>query len=170
MRSEVAKARRSQLTLLRLAEPDIVAGTNISSMVGSAARARIALARGVLVVADGLVRSASRRSSAAAARSAISRYYYAMFQAVRAVVFVAVDGDDHNDHQELPKRLPSSFPQRATWVNELKKARNARNDADYDPYPAASGYWLSEAKSLKPLAHSFVAEADTFLTTMGVMP
>lgn len=157
MRSEVAKARRSQLALLRVIEPDVAAGTNVTAIVELAAQARLALASDILAVADGLVRSGARGSSAAAARAAISRYYYAMFQAVRAVVFVAVDGDDFNDHQELPKRLPPNFPQRATWVNELKSARNSRNDADYDPYPVASAYWLGQARSLKPVAHALVS-------------
>lgn len=168
MRAEVAEARRSQLRLLDVLAPDIAAGHSVASMRGLAARDRIQLANGFLATGDALVRRAVRQSEAASARSAISRYYYAMFQAARAVVFIAHQGDDHNDHQELPKRLPDQFPQRTHWVNQLKSARIARNDADYGPYPKSLSGWLAQARQIGGDAHDFVALADGHLTTMGV--
>lgn len=170
MRAEVAEARRSQLRLLDVVAPDIVAGHSVVAMRGVAARDRIQLANGFLGTADALLRRAVRQSEATSARSAISRYYYAMFQAARAVVFIAHQGDDHNDHQELPKRLPHQFPQRTYWVNQLKDARIARNEADYGPYPKVHTGWIAQGRQLKVEAHNFVALADGHLTTLGVAP
>ena len=42
-------------------------------------------------------------------RSAVSRYYYSMYHAMRACVFVSHQGDDHEQHSELPK-YKLSFP------------------------------------------------------------
>ena len=44
-------------------------------------------------------------------RDAVSRYYYSMYHAMRAVVFYVESGDDFQEHSELPKRTPKRLPQ-----------------------------------------------------------
>ncbi|WP_080043315.1 HEPN domain-containing protein [[Actinomadura] parvosata] len=90
-------------------------------------------------------------------RSAISRFYYAMYHAARAVVYFSHGGDDHESHSKLPTMLPNDFIDAALWGNALKDARNHRNAADYDPYPLNS-------KSLRLVALDLAAEAPRFLT------
>lgn len=43
-------------------------------------------------------------------RSAISRYYYAMYHAMRACVFVFKEGDDYQEHIKLQSHIPNDFP------------------------------------------------------------
>src|SRR5262249_27574992 len=54
---------------------------------------QLRLAKEVLGTADKLL-----RSRPAQYRSAISRYYYSMYHAMRAVVYFAHGGDDHQKH------------------------------------------------------------------------
>src|SRR6185312_15237611 len=44
-------------------------------------------------------------------RFAISRHYYAMYHAARAIVFAANRGDDYERHAELPRHLPNNMKQ-----------------------------------------------------------
>lgn len=62
-------------------------------------------------------------------RDVISRSYYAMYHAARAVVYLAHQGDDHQEHDQLYKNLPDDFLDVAVWKNELKDARLKRNEA-----------------------------------------
>src|SRR4051794_2643549 len=43
-------------------------------------------------------------------RDAISRFYYATYHALRAVVYFAEKGDDYNGHTELQQRVPGDLP------------------------------------------------------------
>ncbi len=36
-------------------------------------------------------------------RVAVGRYYYAMYHAMRAVVYFRTPGDDHEQHSDLPR-------------------------------------------------------------------
>ena len=74
-------------------------------------------------------------------RAAVSRFYYAMYQAMRACVFVAYDGDDHESHDQLPLKVPKDFPHPDVWQTKLKSARLERNAANYDPYPQSDKAW-----------------------------
>ena len=74
-------------------------------------------------------------------RSAVSRYYYSMYHAMRACVFVNHQGDDYQQHGQLPQYIPSDFPSRSSWQNILKDARDLRNRADYEPYPKSNMAW-----------------------------
>ena len=95
----------------------------ILALVEEAAAARFRLAK---VHLNQSVGAAAQKEY----RSAISRAYYAMYQSVRAVVFLVTRGDDFEGHSKLPTKIPSDFPNAATWANELKNARVARNCAD----------------------------------------
>ena len=90
-------------------------------------------------------------------RSAVSRYYYSMYHAMRACVFVRHQGDDHEQHSKLPK-YKLCFDSDLNWQNILKDARELRNRADYDPYPKSNTAWKQGALGLKK-------DADLFLST-----
>lgn len=101
--------------------------------------------------------------SAARHRLVISRAYYAMYHAMRAVAYIFHDGDDHEQYSNLPTKLPSDFPDHALWGNQLKSAREYRSQADYDPYPRGKTYWRdvarvvhSDAMRLLPVARSYL--------------
>ena len=100
-------------------------------------------------------------------RSAISRYYYAMYHASRAIVFAESQGDDHERHQALPRNLPGGWADRPTRESELTDARLLRNQADYDVYPMGDSGWEADARGLAVTAAHFVLACENFATTNG---
>ena len=102
-------------------------------------------------------------------RSAISRHYYAMYHAARAITFGVVGGDDHQQHSVLPRNLPQSLPSVAALEIELTDARLLRNMADYDPYPVSIGDWEADARRLSSTAASFVSECEDFALGNGLI-
>ena len=100
-------------------------------------------------------------------RSAISRYYYSMYHAMRACVFVSYGGDDNQEHREIPSHIPQDFPPSAPWPNILKDARYHRNRADYDPYPKSRTAWKADALQLKKDADLFLSTTRTYLRSKG---
>ena len=137
-------------------------GRTIDDLIAQACADRLRLAAGFLDDAD-----RSMRSRPPMRRSAVGRYYYAMYQAARAVVFFRTPGDDHEQHSDLPKWLPADFPDVERWKNSLKDARLRRNEADYDPYPGADTDFAEAARTLKSDARALVAEARTYLLAKG---
>jgi uncharacterized protein (UPF0332 family) len=123
---------------------------------------RIALSKAFEHTANKLMKARPRQY-----RSAISRYYYSMYHAARAVVFFTYGGDDHEAHSVLPRHLPRDFPNQVLWQNELKNARLNRNGADYDPYPSNSAHWRGLATSLSSTAPIFHSLAKNYLKTKG---
>jgi uncharacterized protein (UPF0332 family) len=100
-------------------------------------------------------------------RSAIGRYYYAMYHAARGTVFGSFGGDDYEKHSTLPKHLPLDLDPGKTMEEELNDARLLRNEADYDVYPTSA--WRSDAISLSIQATSFVAQCSDFSTGEGLL-
>ena len=100
-------------------------------------------------------------------RSAVSRYYYAMYHAMRACVFVAHGGDDHQGHTELPQHIPNDFAPAEDWQTKMKNARETRNRADYDPYPRADSAFKSDALNLKADADRLILLARQYLQGKG---
>ena len=131
--AELARvSKASNLTLLAYREGvSLEARTKltIEQLRHQASADRLSLADSFVVTASKLVRSRPAQH-----RSAISRYYYAMYHAARATVFFVHEGDDHEAHSVLPTKFPSDFPQASYWQNELKFARFRRNEADYEHY------------------------------------
>ncbi|TXS34099.1 HEPN domain-containing protein [Streptomyces sp. gb1(2016)] len=109
----------------------------------------------------------SLRTRPAQYRTAVSRYYYSMYHAARAVVYFAHGGDDHEKHSVLPTKLPADFPSSSYWQNELKDARLNRNSADYDPYPGAQAHWKGLANALSSTAPNFLQLATSYLKQKG---
>ena len=100
-------------------------------------------------------------------RSAISRYYYSMYHAMRACVFVFNGGDDYQEHSKLQSHIPRNFPSGPNWKNILKDAREHRNRADYEPYPKSDSAWKQSALSLKNDADLFLAKTRIYLQNKG---
>lgn len=113
---------------------------------------RLALAGEHLRAGDQLLASGSYRA-------AISRHYYAMYHAARAVVYGDVGGDDHQKHADLPPRVPSKTAG-ISLSQHLTDARLLRNQADYDPYPQADSAWEADARDLGVTAASFVQDCE----------
>jgi len=101
-------------------------------------------------------------------RSAISRYYYGMYHAMRACVFLAYPGDDHQDHSKLPLNIPKDFdPTGTDWQGKLKDARLARNRADYEPYPKANTAWRIMALATQSDANDLLKTSRIYLRKKG---
>lgn len=88
------------------------------------------------------VRSAKRLASDADVlqgneiyKSAITRYYYALYNSARGLVFYVNQGDDHQRHNVLPGHLPAMLPENAEWANFIQECRLLRNECDYEIYP-----------------------------------
>lgn len=102
-------------------------------------------------------------------RTAICRFYYAMYHAARAISFGHHRGDDYQQHSVLPDHLPPTIPNKATLRNDLMDARLMRNGADYDPYPAGEGPWAADAQRLAGTAAGFVQECEAFALAEGLV-
>jgi uncharacterized protein (UPF0332 family) len=96
-------------------------------------------------------------------RTVISRAYYSMYHSFRAAAFLFYGGDDYEQHTKLSLHLPADFPNFAVWANQLKSAREYRNQADYEAYPKTGAYWksistlvLNDSKSLLPVAAAYL--------------
>ncbi|MFF5215422.1 HEPN domain-containing protein [Micromonospora sp. NPDC000442] len=107
------------------------------------------------------------RARPAQYRDAISRNYYGMYHATRALVFFQHGGDDHESHQALPGQIPRDFPDAARWTNALKDARAYRNAADYDPYPTEVQYWRDVARGLASEAPDLLMIVRQYLAAKG---
>lgn len=128
---------------------------------------RVALARWKLAAEHRRDANQLMRQSRVPYRSAISRYYYAMYHAMRAAAYVFHGGDDHESHSLLPSNVPGDFPNASLWRNELKDARLTRNAADYDPYPRSRNYWYARARTMKRRANRLVRETRAYLRGKG---
>jgi hypothetical protein len=89
-----------------------------------------------------------------------------MYQAMRAAVYIAHGGDDHEEHSKLPSHVPTDFPEQ-DWQTRLKDARLVRNDADYDPYPVANRDWAKRAKTMKNEAEILLRLTRAYLNGKG---
>jgi hypothetical protein len=102
-------------------------------------------------------------------RSVISRYYYAMYHALRAASYIHTPGDDHEKHSVLPRNIPADFPNRDAWSNQLKSAREFRNQADYNPLPQGAATWRDLALTIRPHVDELLPVAKTYLTSKGCL-
>lgn len=121
---------------------------------------RLALASSHLRAGDYLVQRSAFRAS-------ISRHYYAMYHAARAIVFAVTKGDDHQRHNVLARNLPATLPQRPTREQQLTDARLLRNEADYEPYPINEIGWAVEAHGLAATASEFMQALEEYALLNG---
>jgi uncharacterized protein (UPF0332 family) len=100
-------------------------------------------------------------------RLIVGRSYYAMYHAVRAVVFLSHGGDDHEAHDKLPGQFPKDFHDHANWENVLKNARLDRNRADYEPYPKRDAAFRQTAFDTCRAAQDLIQECRIYLRSKG---
>jgi uncharacterized protein (UPF0332 family) len=100
-------------------------------------------------------------------RSAISRYYYAMYHAARSIVYAETRGDDYEKHHIVVRHLPSQMPNLVKREQQLTSARFLRNEADYDIYPFSVSEWEGDARTLSITASDFVQACEEFALTEG---
>ena len=100
-------------------------------------------------------------------RDAVSRAYYAMYHAWRALALYTSGGDDFQEHKKLPDFEPPGFENVALWQNALKEAREARNRSDYQPYPKAESAWRGEAEERFAQATELVRLCRAYLREKG---
>lgn len=134
----------------------------MSDLLRQVASDRFRLASSHLQSADTLLTSF-------AFRSCISRNYYAMYHAARAVVFGSHVGDDFEPHSVLPRNLPAAMPHRVQRESELTDARLLRNQADYDAYPQSERDWEADARQLGALAPEFVQACEDYALQNGLI-
>ncbi|PQZ87145.1 hypothetical protein CQ016_09350 [Arthrobacter sp. MYb222] len=132
----------------------------IDQLISQVVSDRLMLAGYHLQAGDGLLINGNYRT-------AISRHYYAMYHAARAITFAANKGDDYQRHMDLPAHLPQELIDRQTLSAELTSARLLRNEADYDLYPVNDGDWVSEARSLAGAASKFCEACENFALSEG---
>jgi uncharacterized protein (UPF0332 family) len=137
-------------------------GRDLPSLVERATSDRVMFAAALLRDAE---RLATRDSPQY--RASISRSYYAMYHAMRAAVYFAHGGDDHQEHRALPTQAPADMTARDDWSNKLKGARERRNAADYDPYPKSDTAWRKRAEELIPQARGLLREVRIYLRLKG---
>lgn len=101
-------------------------------------------------------------------RLCVSRSYYAIYHCARAVVYYVHGGDDYQEHNVLHKNLPNDFPVRATWDNDIRNARLARNEADYDPYPLSDATFKGKATANLAKAELFLDVSTIYLKIKGL--
>ena len=125
-----------------------------------------------LALAKKLLRSAQDEMTRAKPchRTAVSRSYYSMYHAFRAVVFAIHGGDDHQEHAKLPSAIPQDFPSRSHWENDLKTARLDRNRADYDPYPRGHRAFQATATNTLARATALLPVVRDYLRKKGKLP
>lgn len=130
-------------------------------------RIRIVAARFALAQEMKKQNSYSPDASAAIQRLTVSRSYYAMYHAIRAAAYIHYAGDDHQAHSDLPNKIPSDFPSNIVWGNQLKSAREYRNQADYDPYPRSIKYWKVMAEAVHEDAVKLLPIVRNYLRGKG---
>jgi uncharacterized protein (UPF0332 family) len=120
-------------------------------------------------LASAFLRAARKNMKARPAqfRSSISRAYYAMYHAARAVSYISHGGDDYQEHSKLSEKFPDDFPDYLNWRNRLRAARLARNRADYEPYPISPKKLEDECKNTLVTAQDFLTRSEQYLRAKG---
>ena len=97
------------------------------------------------------------------ARNVISRNYYAMFHAARAVIFHFYRYDEEK-HEEVIKIIGNILGDGSR--NQLRKSKENRNAADYSPFTELD--LIDCANSSIQEVEEFLNECKTFLSKRGV--
>lgn len=102
-------------------------------------------------------------------RHRTSRLYYAAYLVFRAVR-LASDGHystESEEHKRISKQIPTGFPDRERYMNQLGDLRDDRNLADYDHSIDESDllFTFDEAKSL---VTDFIRDSEIYLKRKGI--
>lgn len=100
-------------------------------------------------------------------RDVVSRSYYAVYHAARAVAFLTQPGDDYEHHDKVANGLPNDLPDVELWRNKIKDARLKRNEADYEPFMNCDPtFRVASAETMK-IATEFLGVCTTYLRGKG---
>lgn len=101
-------------------------------------------------------------------RQKISRFYYGAYNVQRAIR-LKVEGafsTDSTDHKVIGQ-LPDTFPNRATYGNQLTTLREDRNLADYSHDSTSTDLVISVADA-ETLVFDFIQDSRAFLLSLGL--
>ncbi len=101
-------------------------------------------------------------------RQKVSRFYYAAYNAKRAVS-LRFDGSfstESSDHQKISS-LPASLPNTATYQNRLTGLRDDRNLADYS-HLATEADLVMPVPDAEAMVRDFMRDCRSFLSGAGV--
>jgi len=115
--------------LYRLVELEYLTQSQVDELINRLAQDRFAKAREYLVFAQNLALNEPLHQP-----QIISRCYYAMYHAARALV-LHIRRADVDDHERLPVALGQALG--ANYRDILNRWREMRNRVDYSPYPPA---------------------------------
>lgn len=159
----VSKAKSRQLKDIRWGAHLVRdTGYEIDELTAKAVTDRLQLARTILGHADEMLKMAEPPY-----RSIVSRAYYSMYHATRALSYYSMEGDDQEEHSKLPSGIPDDFPTRAHWENNLKSARLERNRADYDPYPKRDKNFKEAANLFVKMSHVYLPMVRKYMMSKG---
>lgn len=123
-------------------------------MLDHSVRDRIELARQYLAFAQSIA-----LASECHGRQVISRSYYAMHHAARAVVF-AVTRQDITSHEGVIREIRRRLGEHAADL--LERQLNLCNDVEYEVYPRVTVMALSQEAC--EVAAEFITDCETSLT------
>ncbi len=146
-------------SLLRIYE-ELGEGYSLEEIVARITADRLRMAEGCAEVAQILFKSGV--ASEAICRGIISRNYYAIYQAARALVF-HITRNDVDDHRRLSDQVGRILG--LEWGEVVGRWREARNEVDYSPYPVFKEPTL-KGLSLDQLVALSFAEAEDFLSAV----
>ena len=123
------KLTQPQYALLRdITDQGGIDAAGLEALVGDFVAQRLALSDALMAAAQVL----RVHENPLVRRSAVSRAYYAAYQAARATVFL-VHRRDEDAHKDLPSEITRLANAQAGEL--LKELSRLRNEFDYSPYP-----------------------------------
>lgn len=102
-------------------------------------------------------------------RNQISRYYYACYNAQRAIRLgtLGVYSTDSADHKKISE-LPKDFPHKERYSTRLADLREDRNACDYD-HTALPADMIVGIEGTRILAKEFFEDAKDYLESRGIV-
>ncbi|ATN34472.1 hypothetical protein ACO34A_11735 [Rhizobium sp. ACO-34A] len=110
----------------------------------------------------------AERQKSAEWRQKVSRYYYACYNASKAVRFHfdANLSTDVSDHKKIGE-LPNDFPNREYYKNTLDAMRTDRNSCDYDHAVTVTDL-LKKPEETGKIAEEFLADVQSYCLSRGL--
>lgn len=101
-------------------------------------------------------------------RQKVSRYYYACYNASKALRF-HMDGNfssDVTDHKKIGD-LPDDFPNKEYFKNKIESMRTDRNSCDYD-HQIAQDDLIDSPESIRNVSTDFLEEVQIYCNNRGL--